>query len=351
MGRKSKDLCLHSNLKCSNVVQKSKPLFELWKSNLSLCEFKILDIYLSRINSHDSSKRSVQFSKNELQDILNVTKITRHSLDERLKHLQSTTVDISTDNKTIHRITLFEESYAQQDDDGFWTVTLTCTEKAVQYIFNIERFGYLRYKLQSVINLSSLYSYVLFMFLEYNRNFYKATVEIALDELKSLLNCTDDTYNEYKYFNNLVLKRCHKEITEKTDLKFSYESFRRGRKVSKIRFNIETIKDNQKYLSVDADESVDVVPAEQQEHTYLDNSLYFLADACKYEFSEDEIRVLRDILAQHNDKVLACSKTNFDDVSLARYDYLFSKYNEFKLVKNVKNRFSYFKKMIENDLS
>ena len=39
------------------TVQKSRPLFALWRSDLTLSEFKILDTYLARINSRDSGKR------------------------------------------------------------------------------------------------------------------------------------------------------------------------------------------------------------------------------------------------------------------------------------------------------
>ena len=40
------------------TVQKSLPLFALWRSDLSLSEFKILDTYLSRIDSHKPERRS-----------------------------------------------------------------------------------------------------------------------------------------------------------------------------------------------------------------------------------------------------------------------------------------------------
>ena len=43
------------------IIQKSKPLFALWQSELTLAEFKILDTYLGRINSHDDEHRTVKF--------------------------------------------------------------------------------------------------------------------------------------------------------------------------------------------------------------------------------------------------------------------------------------------------
>ena len=39
------------------VVQKSNPLQSLSETAMSLTEFKILDAYLSRIDSHDEEKR------------------------------------------------------------------------------------------------------------------------------------------------------------------------------------------------------------------------------------------------------------------------------------------------------
>ena len=68
------------------TVQKSLPLFQLWRSNLSLAEFKIMDTYLSRIDSHKPDKRAVIFEKGELEKALGVKKINNADLKDRLKH-------------------------------------------------------------------------------------------------------------------------------------------------------------------------------------------------------------------------------------------------------------------------
>ena len=54
------------------TVQKSRPLFALWRSELSLSEFKILDTYLSRIDSHKPDRRTVTFEKGELEQLLGI---------------------------------------------------------------------------------------------------------------------------------------------------------------------------------------------------------------------------------------------------------------------------------------
>ena len=110
----------------------------------------------------------------------------------------------------------------------------------MDYIFNVENIGYLRYRLRNVINLTSRYSYVLYLYFEQNRRMHLSW-EISLDDLKALLRCTAETYSQYKRFNDLVLKKCHKELNEKTECHFSYEPIKKGRKVTAIRFTLEPI--------------------------------------------------------------------------------------------------------------
>ena len=153
------------------TVQKSRPLFELWKSDLTLAEFKILDIYLSRIDSHKPDKRVVIFEKGELESILGVKKINNKDLEQRLKHLMGNVVKIPDpdEKKGFRLITLFEEAIAEQDDYGLWKVKMECTQKAMKYIFNIESLGYYRYKLRCVTSITSRYTYIMFIYLENNR--------------------------------------------------------------------------------------------------------------------------------------------------------------------------------------
>lgn len=123
-------------------------------------------------------------------------------------------------NKKIHQIALFEEAYGEADTNGLWTVKLTCTAKAMKYVFNIEKLGYLRYKLRCITSLTSRYTYVLFMYLESNR--FRKTWEVDLGKLRQILNCDqDDLYQEFKFFNQRILKRCQKELLEKPSVVMS----------------------------------------------------------------------------------------------------------------------------------
>lgn len=222
------------------TVQKSRPLTALWQSDLSLAEFKILDAYLARINSKNPDQRTVELPKGELERALGVKRINREDLKQRLAHL-SQTIDLDpTNKKKIHQVALFEEAQAEQDDNGIWQIRLTCTSAAMRYFFNVEKLGYLRYKLRCITSLTSRYTYILFIYLESNR--FRETWEVNLDELKQILNChAEETYKEFKRFNDLILKKCQKELAEKTECRFFYDPIRKGRSVAAIRFKLELL--------------------------------------------------------------------------------------------------------------
>lgn len=220
------------------LVQKSTPLMSLTQTALTLPELKILDVYLSRINSHDPEHRTVRLERGEIEAFLGVTKINRSDLEKRLSSLgQMVKIhDPHTPNK-FELVSLFER-ITGVEEDGYWMIDLKCTEDARKYIFNIENLGYLKYRLKNITNLTSRYSYVLYLYLEDNR--FRKVWEIDIEELKKILSCTAQRYEQFKFFRSEVLNRAKAELEEKTDLRFNYEPVKKGRKITAIRFNVHT---------------------------------------------------------------------------------------------------------------
>ena len=323
------------------TVQKSRPLFALWRSDLALSEFKILDAYLARINSWNPDQRVVVFEKGELEAILGVKRINTDDFKARLKSLMQPI--FLNHERGFKGVPLFEEADCRQDEKtGLWTVSLECTRKAMKYFFNIDELGYFRYKLRSITNLKSRYTYVLFTYLETNR--YRKTWEVALNELKEMLNCeTDELYKEYKFFNQRILKRCQKELHEKTECRYSYEPVRSGRSVVAIRFTLETLTD------IIQEVSAPQLPGQTDLFgpQYQNENLSFLAGACNDEFSEEDMNVIFNII---NLKQLP---PHPEGVQFARYHYLAKKYamlNAMAAKQEIPYRFSYFQTMLENDI-
>lgn len=324
------------------VVQKSKPLFALWRSDLTLAEFKILDTYLARIDSHKPDKRTVVFSKGELEEKLGVKKINQQQLDERLAHLMTTIkIEDNTSKRGFVRIALFEKAIAEQDECGLWQVQLECTRSAMKYVFNIDNIGYLRYKLRCITALKSRQAYILFMFLEQNR--FRTPFEVELEELKTILCCEkEETYKEFKRFNDLVLKRIQKELNEKTECKFRYEPIKKGRSVVAIRFILETLP------KLEADDNQMTIEDWQAE---TDRELW-QTPLEQFNFSKEQYDELFSVLITIPDFKLPQSAACYGSIELMRYHYIDQKAKELlrrDKEKPIRNKYLYLLKMMKQD--
>lgn len=322
----------------SMIVQKSNPLQTLANTSMTLPELKILDVYLARIDSHNPDKRSVRFEKGELERLLGVSRILKDDLDKRLRHLfQVVRIDDETSSDGFVLFSLFEKAECKQDENGLWQVNLICTVSAMEYIFNVENIGYLRYRLKNVINLTSRYSYILYLYLENNR--FRKAWSISIKDLKEVLNCTAEAYEQYYRFNDLILKKCHKEINEKTETKYTYKPIRTGRKVTSISFTIETLADVLPELEPELNQD--------KSNVYIDYGSplgNLLGEAaCNNEFSFEEIRVLQDLILQ--------IMPTGDDLERCNYlVQLVHLMNYRDTINPIKNRFIYLKKILENEL-
>ena len=335
------------------TVQKSIPLFSLWRSELTLAEFKILDTYLSRIDSHKPDKRTVVFEKGELEKLLGVKRIRTEELDDRLKNLGTPIRidDVTAKNKKFARISLFEKSVAEQDEYGLWQIELTASQSAMKYFFNIENLGYLRYKLRCITSITSRYTYILFVYLENNR--FRKSWEVPLDELKEILSCeNEECYKQFKVFNDRLLKRVQKEMHEKTECRFSYEPVKKGRSVVAVRFTVETLP---KLSLEDTDPNqytVDDWQKDLQEQARDKICNGFSSEEFE-PFTDEELKYLKDLAWSRKDE----KRVNEHNENLGSYalacEYATADYLRLKIkmaqMKKPKNLFLYLKKMIENE--
>ena len=329
------------------TVQKAQPLFSLWRSDMTLAEFKILDTYLSRIDSHNPDKRTVVFTKGELEQLLGVSKINKADLSQRLNNL-GRFVEVEKSDHKLHKVALFEEAYGELDENGQWSIQLTCTAKAMKYIFNIEELGYLRYKLRCITSLTSRYTYILFLYLETNR--FRKTWEVDADELRRILNCdNDELYKEFKFFNQRILKRCQKELFEKSECRFTYEPVKTGRRVTAVKFTLETIAD----LLPEPDEPDDL-DGQQQLQWFdedFDDPLSFLSGACGNEFSPEQMKEIFGVISCRTVDQFPVVPGHPGDIEFLRYHYLaqmYAKLNTRAAAEPIRNRHSYFLAMLKN---
>lgn len=311
------------------LVQKSHILSSLWVSDLNLVDFKILDVYLGRINSHNKEDRTVVFKKGEIESILGVERILTKELKLRLKRLMSPVmiVDPEISKERFTMINLFEKATAEKDDNGIWEISLTSSESAQKYIFNIEEIGYFKYKLKNIVKLRSRYSYLLFLLIE--QSSFKKEWSMKVDDLKRYLNCQEEeTYSEFKRFNDLILKKSWKEINRETDMIFDYETVKNGRTVDSIKF---IYKGRKKDLMDNTKENPNIIDVEISDWRKI-----LIKELSLNDDQINEINDLMDFKGISDKEMYIKIKIN--------------EYNRYSKNKKVKNNFTYFLKMIENDV-
>lgn len=226
----------------NNIIVRSNQLLRMKNNSYNLGSLKILDVYLSRINPLDSNNKTVQFTKKEYENLIGISKININDLIKYTNQLQSQTVVLPVEDGGYDSIILFERCKVYTNKRGVKVVELTCSETAKNIFFDLEGVRYIKYQLNSIINLKSTYSLFLYYYLLENEFRRKWTVD--LDTLKRVLQISNelDTYQNYKFLNMKILKPAIKEINEKTNITAEYSSIREGRFVAAVEFVINKVE-------------------------------------------------------------------------------------------------------------
>lgn len=282
------DLVEFNELSQNNYVQKQKSLMMLQDNDIPLSSLKIIDTYLSKLDNFLEaeltpegkaekilSQKKIHICGGELEKSLGVTQIHRKALYDRLKPLMTPIDTNPSDEDDILAVPLFKRIKAHREN-GYWNLELEMTEDAEELIFIPEHIHFLRYRLLNVVNLTSRYAYFLYMYLE-NERFKHTDWRIPLDELKEILGCANQpTYKTFKFFNQYVLLKAQKELAERTNCRFTYDTVRKGQggKVFAITFHLEPEVET-KYVKeleqisfddlIDADEPIDITTLTEDE--------------------------------------------------------------------------------------
>lgn len=349
--KSNKSIC--QGLSNSNLVQKSRPLLLMKEVPFSLGELKVLDTYLSRINSHNEDNYTVTFSKEEYEDLMGIGRMHPQRLEKYVKTLMGQTVTIP--DESTHRgwrlYTLFDMAECYKDNHEQWWIDLSCTPNAKRLFFNIESLGYIRYQLKNVINLTSKYSALLYLYLLENR--YRKQWKISVTELRTtVFRCAPEYYREFKRFKDDILNKALNEVNERTDITFAMSTTAKGCKAGRSIINVEftLIKENiQIPKSKEPDEQLvlDCSDNDDSEHEYSSNNMELLASACNGEFSPEEIDVLFSLIT------IIPLPEHKHGIWIARYHYLNQKYATLILEaskRKIVHRFSYMKTLVVKDL-
>ncbi len=152
-----------------------------------------------------------------------------------LKHLRDKSMWLTMENGSetlvgwLSRVTVNKQS---------GIVKIKLDDILVPFLFDLgQRFT--EYRLIQILGMKSAYSVRIYELLKSYA--YQKSKTFGLDELKRLLMVDGiESYNRFPDFRRYVLEIAVKEINKLTDLNVSYEAIKKGRKVDKLKFRIET---------------------------------------------------------------------------------------------------------------
>ena len=171
------------------------------------------------------------------------------------------------------------------------------------------------HRLQAGTLISCLYT------LEANR--FRKSWEVSLDELKEILSCDkEETYKAFKRFNDLILKKIHKEMHEKTECRYSYFPVKRGRSVKAIRFEVETLpKQYEAPEQLEMPEFTDSEPVFDVSQSEAERRDLYRDALAPYVVTDDQIDELVQLARKHID---ARGHFTGSDLDQQIYNYLLS---------------------------
>ncbi len=340
-------------LKENNLVEKSKALVWAQFKDYGSGELKILDTYLSRINARDPDSSYVTFTKKEYAELMGLDGDLRTSqLKNYTRGLLANVVTLELPNENDYvQYPLFSEAKCRYDEKANQTVIeIDCNPKLKQVFFDIAEDGYVRYQLKNVIALRSQYSIRLYSILK-DRPF---GWNVEVNNLRKIIGATSPTYDEFKRFNSLILKKSVEEINDVTDITVEMKSIRKGRSVSSIEFKI-TNKPIIKQLPPDERTiEVEVEPEDESPRVAdpfavpdADDELAICTESLPEDFTRDQVEALR---------FMAIKIVPFDPHDSIPYECRLAEYLRSKVLlmkastKPVEKPFGWLRSVIQSDL-
>ena len=96
-----------------NIISKSRSIIDLRNVNLTIQEFRLMEVYLSKINPQDETTASVTFTKQEYCDLMEIQSRLLESkrLNKYMQHLFNNSVtEWLEDGESFEMHPLFEKA-------------------------------------------------------------------------------------------------------------------------------------------------------------------------------------------------------------------------------------------------
>lgn len=196
--------------------------------DLSAEEQKLILTLASLVQPDDETFKPYTFRIKDFTELLGISTHSRYTQIQQLtKSLLKRVLEINDGSKKLQLAWLSSACY----DNG--ELTLCFDPNLKPYLLKLNKF-FTSYRLENILTLKSKYSIRLYEILKSYQ--FKNYVVITIDELRKMLGIKDGVHSDFRNFEKRVLKVPQDELRKKTDLKFTYEKIKKGRKITAIKF-------------------------------------------------------------------------------------------------------------------
>lgn len=225
----------------NNFVVKANKLIEA-KGRLSIVEQKLLATLISKIKIEDEDFQEYKLEVKEIAEFIN---LNSNAIYEQLKlasrNLRSKEIIIELKDergKKDFLVTGLLSSSRYKEGEGYLEVSIDPNLKPYLLAIKGKETPFTKYMIKNILNLNSSYSIRLYEILKQCERMRGREIEI--EELKELLGADAKSYNLFAEFERRILKPAKNEINDKTDIFIIYRKIKTGRRISHIKFEIET---------------------------------------------------------------------------------------------------------------
>lgn len=289
---------------------------------------KLLRLLITQIAKEDKDLKTYKCDIKELAKFLGIEEKNMYrDIQKACEELMKSIIYIK-DEKAW---TMLHWTSKAEYKDGI--VTLKLSDEIKQYVIELKNY-FTQYRIENILNFNSFYAIRIYEILKCEKAEKKRNkIEIEIQELKEKLECTKK-YKNINDFKKKTIDVAIKEINEKSDITVTAEYKKTGRSITHVIFYVH----DKTIIQTTAHKNI---LTEQQQ--YQDKKTEELAGATGNEFSDAEMQMI----------IAELDKLNIDRAS--QIEYLHQKYivlNYYTEKSNIqaKHRFTYFLKMLQNEV-
>lgn len=297
------------------VITKSNYFITNASFDLTLEQQKLILIIASMVKPGDEDFKDYKVYTKDFMNALGVTTCSYYTeIPNLLKSLMQKVIELPNEQGLIQWLC----RAIPKKGEGY---TIVRFDKDLKPYMLLLKDRFTRYKLKNIINLKSKYSIRIYEMMKCNQ--FRNKFEIDIEELRFLLKA-DKIYPLYADFKRKVIDMAQREINEHTDITFTYEAIKTGRKVTALKFYISENKKN----ITNIDKKLDVVNEMSSDKNVNQDKINKFGDVIiEVEESKKLIAQVREIIKEKltNADILRILQAAENDIELIKKQYKISK--------------------------